>query len=94
VRSRAEAGRVIRFEALTVGDGLSVEEFVDGHGNHVCRSKLARGTNCVRHDAILSISSVSDHVPDAFAVPTSQDLRDLPVNLLRYTLPSRYCDSD
>jgi transglutaminase-like putative cysteine protease len=82
----------IVFEALACGDNLPVEEFTDSHGNQVTRVTLAPGTNLFRHDAIVRISSQADnhdltdrtpHVPAA-----------LPPAVLRYTLPSRYCDSD
>jgi len=49
------------------------------------------GRNEIRHDAIVAVSSLAD----------SRDLRgpiltveQLPSDVLRYTLPSRYCDSD
>ena len=30
---------------LALGNDLAAEEFVDSHGNHVCRVTLAHGTN-------------------------------------------------
>jgi len=84
--------RSVLFEALTLGDDLQCEEFVDSHGNRVQRVTLRPGTNCFRHDAIVAVPSKPDnfglvpHTPEAIA--------ELPAPLLRYTLPSRYCDSD
>src|SRR6478752_6485138 len=49
------------FEALTLGNNLPAEYFVDSHGNHVCRVALAYGTNCFRHDAIVAVPSVPDN---------------------------------
>jgi transglutaminase-like putative cysteine protease len=80
------------FEAFTAGNNLPVEEFTDSHGNAVSRVRLAAGSNYFRHDAIIRVSSQSDN----------HDLRnrspllpaDLPPAVLRYTLPSRYCDTD
>ena len=80
------------FETLTLGDDLPVEEFVDSHGNRVDRVRLAKGTNCVRHDAIVAVSALPDNHDFGDSVPQAPE--DLPSGLLRYTLPSRYCDSD
>jgi transglutaminase-like putative cysteine protease len=79
-------------EALALGDNLHAEEFDDSHGNRIIRVKLKHGTNCFRHDAIVSVSSQPDNHELVATVP--QAPCDLPVSLLRYTLPSRYCDSD
>lgn len=80
------------FEALSLGDQLPSEQFVDTHGNVVHRVQLNRGTNCFRHDAIVAASSQ----PDNHGLPpvTPELPGQLPADLLRYTLPSRYCDSD
>jgi transglutaminase-like putative cysteine protease len=53
---------------------------------------LAPGTNCFRHDAIVAVPSQPDNY-NLVATPP-QTPGDLPPELLRYTLPSRYCDSD
>ena len=84
--------RSVLFEALALGDGLPSEEFEDSHGNRVCRVTLRPGTNCFRHDAIVAVSSKPDNfglVPDP-----PEPVSVVPPQLLRYTLPSRYCDSD
>lgn len=79
-------------EALALGDDLPAEEFVDSHGNGVTRVTLPPGTNCFRHDAIVAVCSEPDNHGLTAAVPQSP--ADLPASLLRYTLPSRYCESD
>ncbi len=84
--------RAVRFEALTYGDNLPVQEFTDSHGNRVARVTLVPGTNCFRHDAIVAVSSQPDNY--GLSVGTPQAPGDIPASLLRYTLPSRYCDSD
>jgi transglutaminase-like putative cysteine protease len=80
------------FQALTLGSNLSDAPFVDSHGNHVHRVDLAPGTNCIRHDAIVAVSSE----PDNFGVQAVGSLSPdaLPSELLRYAMPSRYADSD
>jgi transglutaminase-like putative cysteine protease len=84
--------RSVLFEALALGEDLPFEEFDDSHGNRVYRVPLRPGVNCFRHDAIVAVPSK----PDNFGlVPRETDaIGNLPPNLLRYTLPSRYCDSD
>ena len=80
------------FEALTLGNNLPSEQFIDSHGNRVHRVNLAPGSNLFRHDAIMTLSSQSDNhdLLDRAPVP----LPALPPEVLRYTLPSRYADSD
>jgi transglutaminase-like putative cysteine protease len=80
------------FEALALGNHLPAEEFADSHGNLVTRVKLAPGTNVFRHDAIVRVSSRPDNYYLADRTPPMP--ADLPPAILRYTLPSRYCDSD
>lgn len=82
----------IVFEALALGQGLPAEQFTDSHGNRVHRVVLAPGSNCFRHDAIVRVSSRPDNHDLADRAP--QAAADLPPGVLRYTLPSRYCDSD
>jgi transglutaminase-like putative cysteine protease len=92
VRPRPNRNHEIVFEALTLGNNLPVEEFTDSHGNLISRVRLASGANYIRHDAIVRISSR----PDNHDLTNREPERpaDLPPGILRYTLPSRYCDSD
>jgi transglutaminase-like putative cysteine protease len=92
LKLRPDRNHALVSEALALGNHLHGEEFDDSHGNRVVRVKLARGTNCFRHDAIVSVSSQPDNHDIVATVPQTPD--NLPVSLLRYTLPSRYCDSD
>ncbi|AOS44898.1 Transglutaminase-like superfamily protein [Lacunisphaera limnophila] len=82
----------IVFEALTLGNNLPVEQFTDSHGNAVQRVVLAPGSNYFRHDAIVRVSSRPDNHDLVDRAP--QTAASLPPAVLRYTLPSRYCDSD
>jgi transglutaminase-like putative cysteine protease len=79
-------------EELSLGPDLPAEEFVDGHGNHVYRLVLRPGTNTIRHDAVVLVTSRPDNHDFVDTQPTPA--YELPPHLLRYTLPSRYCDSD
>ena len=80
------------FEALALGDGLPAEDFTDSHGNQVCRVRLAPGRNLFRHDAIVRVSSQPDNHDLTDSTPLPPEA--LSPAVLRYTLPSRYCDSD
>ena len=92
MKPRPDRNHAVVFEVLTLGDNLPAEEFTDSHGNRVYRVTLAPGTNCFRHDAIVSVSSQPDNAGLGPCAPLSPG--ELPAELLRYTLPSRYCDSD
>jgi transglutaminase-like putative cysteine protease len=92
VQPCASRNHAVVFEALTLGNDLVADQFVDSHGNRVCRVNLSPGRNLFRHDAIVSLSSRPDNhdLTDRTPHPPA----GLPPEVLRYTLPSRYCDSD
>jgi transglutaminase-like putative cysteine protease len=92
LRPRPNRNHAVVFEALALGNNLPAEQFTDSHGNAVWRVALAPGANYFRHDAIVGVSSR----PDNYDLPADSPLSpgELPPELLRYTLPSRYCDSD
>ena len=92
VQPRPDRNHSVIFEALTLGDHLPSERFVDSHGNAVWRVRLAPGLNSIRHDAIVAVSSRPDN-HDLLAGRVESP-GELPAELLRYTMPSRYCDSD
>lgn len=92
LRLAPDARRSVLFEALALGNDLAPDTFDDSHGNRVCRVTLEPGTNCIRHDAIVAVSSKPDNYGLVPGAP--EDVRNLPLGLLRYTLPSRYCESD
>ena len=91
LRPRLEGRVLVMQEKLSFGIGLPSYEFQDTHGNITYRSMFMPGRNEVWHDAIVAVSSEPDNrdVPN-WLMPVSQ----LPPEVLRYTLPSRYCDSD
>ena len=88
--SEDERARVID-QTVSYGIATPLHEFQDSHGNTICRSILMPGRNQIRHDALVAVSAL----PDRRRVRMSPlAIEDIPVELLRYTLPSRYCDSD
>lgn len=92
VKPKPDRNHLVLAEALTLGDNLPSEEFSDSHGNPFIRMNLASGSNYFRHDAIVAVPSGGDDQPPPGARPLAPG--ELPPELLRYTLPSRYCDSD
>src|SRR5277367_3679616 len=91
LRPRLESRVLVMQEKLSFGIGRPAYVFQDSHGNINYRSTLMPGRNEIRHDAIVAISSLPDsREVNGPIVPVGQ----LPSELLRYTLPSRYCDSD
>lgn len=95
LKPRRDPRQSLQEEKLVLGHNLPAEEFEDVHGNIVYRFMLQPGINEIRHDALVSVPSVPDN--QEFVGHTStqpMSLVELPPALLRYTLPSRYCDSD
>jgi transglutaminase-like putative cysteine protease len=91
LRPRVDDSHLVNVEQFTVSPGLVRQEFQDAHGNTTRRAMLLPGLNTVDHDALISVSSVQeDQCYGQPAVPVA----DIPAEYLRYTLPSRYCDSD
>ena len=92
IRPQWESSHRIDAELMTIGDGLPVDSFMDVHGNTVDRVVLPAGTTEIHHDALVAVTAEPDNarLPQTAATPPAR----LPPELLRYVLPSRYCDSD
>ena len=91
VRPHSEVQSRVLQESLTLTPATPYEEFVDWQGNTTQRWVLPPGENTIVHDALVTVSSAWEVVdsPEK-ALPINK----LPPAVLRYTLPSRYCDSD
>jgi transglutaminase-like putative cysteine protease len=91
LRPRVDDSHLVTGEVFTVNPGLVRQEYMDSYGNTTRRAILQPGLNRVTHDALVSVSSMHEQrISGQEAVPVAQ----IPSELLRYTLPSRYCDSD
>ena len=66
-------------------------EYQDEHDNIVYRAVLQPGLTTIEHDALVAVSS---HPDNHGISPRYVPLSKVPRSVLRYTLPSRYCDSD
>ncbi len=92
LKPRPDRRHAVIEESFVLGKNLRADAFDDSHGNRVHRLSLPAGRHEIRHDAIVRV----------YAQPDNHDLMntaplppaDLPPGVLRYTLPSRYCDSD
>src|SRR6202789_3213229 len=91
LKPRLEGRVLVMQEKLSFGIGLPSYEFQDPYGNITYRSMLMPGRNEVRHDALVAVSSEPDTRQIQGCIAS---VDQLPCELLRYTLPSRYCDSD
>ncbi len=81
----------IHSERFSVTPLAGMLEYNDSHGNIIHRFKLSEGLNTIRYDSLVWVpSALEDNSQTGPALPVEQ----LPDHLLRYTLPSRYCDSD
>ncbi len=91
VRPRPENNQVILAESLSFQGAEDAEEFTDAQSNINQRWVLPTGRTTIVHDALVQVSSL----PDNFNQKTCYvPVEYLPSTILRYTLPSRYCDSD
>jgi transglutaminase-like putative cysteine protease len=86
-----ENQQVILQGKLTFRGEEGAEEFEDAQGNITQRWVLQPGQTVIIHDAFVQVSSLPDNFNQkTYYVP----IEDIPSAILRYTLPSRYCDSD
>ena len=91
IQPRLDEEQVMECEQLRIAPTVVIEQYVDLHGNVVRRFDLSPGRTTIRHDAFITVPSRPEN-HDLYDLP--MPVRDLSPELLRYTLPSRYCDSD
>lgn len=91
LKPRHDTPQSIRQESVSFEPDLPATEFEDDHANIVYRLVLKPGRNVLRYDAIVMVPSQREDF-DRVDEPIAPHL--LPAEVLRYTLPSRYCDSD
>jgi len=91
VQPRNSASQHIAVEELRIGENLPNVVHEDSHGNVVHRFLLPPGRTVVHHDALVAVPSEPENFE---AVGAPAPVNELSPDLLRYLLPSRYCDSD
>jgi transglutaminase-like putative cysteine protease len=91
LKPRHDENQTVLQQQLTFTPQLPFYHFQDAHGNLTDRAVLQPGQNVIHHDAIVLVSALPDN-PEPTGLPVA--VYQLPPETLRYTLPSRYCDSD
>jgi len=91
LRPRLDENHFVFAEQLSFGSGVPSYEFQDFYGNIACRTMLSPGRNDIRHDALVSVSSLDER--QGTGEPFTP-VHEIPTEFLRYILPSRYCDTD
>ena len=91
IQPRTGPSQRVDAEQLFIGNNLEVEHATDTHGNFIHRLILPPGQTVIRHDALVAVPSLPENI-GAIDAPVPVD--ELSPDLMRYTLPSRYCDSD
>jgi transglutaminase-like putative cysteine protease len=91
VRPQHNALQQIVAEKLVTDPSVPVEKFDDSFGNQQWRLVVPVGSFRLRYDAVVHVPATLDPV-----LPHLQKMRieQLPAEVLTFTLPSRYCQSD
>jgi transglutaminase-like putative cysteine protease len=92
VKARPNHNQAFLSESLIVGKQKSVTPLRDAHGNAVMRTVLQPGLTLVQYDAILVVPRHPD--PPELDWDSNEEKPLLSMETLRYSLPSRYCESD
>lgn len=90
LRPRSGAGQWVIREEYQIKPSVIVTEFTDLYGNLCQRLVAPEGPFSIRFDALVETASTIDIAPGAPYTPVEQ----LPDDILHFTLPSRYCQSD
>jgi transglutaminase-like putative cysteine protease len=91
VQPRLDPWQRLDAEQFALSSEVICKESEDMHGNIVRHLVLPPGQTTIRHDAFVSVPSLPENYG---AVDGAVPVAELSAELLRYTLPSRYCDSD
>lgn len=91
VQPPPHARQMMAREELAIAGGTPAGGYEDLFGNRCQRITLTPGVNVIRYDALAVVPPEEDRAdPSARAVPPAE----LPSHLLRFTLPSRYAETD
>ena len=85
------AGQGVHSERWRFDPSMAWHDYTDVHGNRIRRTVLPAGESLVGYYALADVPDVLDEADDsALQLPPEE----LPDDVLLYTLPSRYCQSD
>ncbi len=91
VRPRLSPNQLFISDSLIIDPLTPYQEMVDWVGNPVERWELPPGQTTITNDSLIEVAAVSDDFNrQTYSTPVMQ----LPRDVFRYILPSRYCDSD
>src|SRR5579872_1950450 len=91
VQPTPHARQALLRESFDAAGAAVTGAYVDGFGNRCQRVTLSAGESLLRYDAVATVTGDADAFrPEARAIAP----QDLPSELLRFTLPSRYAETD
>jgi len=90
LRPRSGAGQWIIREEYQIIPAVNVTEFTDMYGNLCQRVVAPPGSFSIHFSATVQTANLIDVAPGAPYTP----VEELPDDVLHFTLPSRYCQSD
>ena len=90
LRPRSGAGQWIIREEYQITPAVNITEFTDMYGNLCQRVVAPEGPFSIHFSATVQTADLIDTAPGAPYTP----VEELPDDVLHYTLPSRYCQSD
>jgi transglutaminase-like putative cysteine protease len=87
----SRAGDLLRPDAVTTAPVVPMQTYLDSFDNRVTRLVAPQGVVRFASDFLIRDSGLPEDVPE----PTPlAPVASLPIDALRFLLPSRYCDSD
>ena len=91
VGTRSDGAHHTIYESRWAEPMLQIRDFRDAFSNSCWRIEIPAGPSMIRYDAIVDVDDEPDpREPGALLIPPSE----LPDEVLGYTLPSRYVESD
>ncbi|MDQ9171404.1 transglutaminase family protein [Oxalobacteraceae bacterium R-40] len=91
LQPHSQSGQTIVEEKLTSSVDMPVDRMTDLYGNRILKTVLVAGYNEFRYEALVNAAECSKQ--PLFSA-NADSLQALPLEIMRYALPSRYCDSD
>ncbi|MBB5022153.1 transglutaminase-like domain-containing protein [Desulfurispira natronophila] len=90
LRPRTVEGQWVMQDEFQVVPDITIREYLDGYGNRCQRLVLQSGTSRIHGSALVRVDARPASNPEAGFLP----VQSLPDEVIRYLLPSRYCESD
>jgi transglutaminase-like putative cysteine protease len=91
VRARSDGAHHTVYESRWAEPAVPIREYRDGFGNACWRLTFPAGQTVIRYDAVVDVDDAPDPCePAALLTPPAE----LPDDVLVFTLPSRYVESD